>query len=50
MRLDLDCIHSILVSLADNLQPDEYGDISPISLLREESMFLNHFRKLRTYQ
>lgn len=33
MRLDLDCIHSILVSLADNLQPDEYGDISPINPL-----------------
>lgn len=33
MRLDLDCIHSILVSLADNLQPAEYGDISPINPL-----------------
>jgi len=33
MRLNIDCVRDILVSVADNLNPDEYGDTSPIDPL-----------------
>lgn len=45
MRLNLDCIHSILVSIADNLCPDEYGDISPINPLELCQTELSHYQQ-----